>query len=324
MNAGLPQPAQEPTMIWYLVTAEHAYTVSEHLRSSWGAVLRKKMVVMPYALLTGMPTLPNGSYVFSDLERLDALPRAVLGKVWTRLQASGCRLLNHPQRSLRRLELLDALHADGGNAFRAFRADTVGEPWRYPVFVRQEKEHNGARSSLLHDAASVRAALLQLVLAGHALRDLLVVEMCNTADASGVYRKYSAFRIGEQIVPRHVLFSRNWMLKDMDLMDESQRSEVRSYCRDNPHEAELRRVFDRAQIDYGRIDYALDHDGRIQTWEINTNPQIMRAPEAYPEALRRFHQAFAERYLAAMHAIDDDGEEVIDVGWPQLATSLGG
>jgi hypothetical protein len=312
----------EPTMIWYLVTAEHAYTVSEHLRGAWGAPLRKRVVVMPYALLTGMPTLPRGSYVFSDLERLDALPRVVLGKVWAKLQASGCRLLNHPQRSLRRLELLDALHADGGNAFRAFRADRVGEPWRYPVFVRQEKEHSGAQSPLLHDAASVRAALLQLVLGGHALRDLLVVEMCDTADAAGIYRKYSAFRIGERIIPRHVLFSRRWMLKDMDLLEPAHRDEVAAYCRDNPHEAELRRLFERAQIDYGRIDYALDRNGRIQVWEINTNPQIMRAPEAYPPPLRPFHQAFAERYLDAMQTIDCDGDAAIDAGWASLATTL--
>ncbi|HSW11827.1 MAG TPA: hypothetical protein VLI06_03235 [Solimonas sp.] len=309
-------------MIWYLVTAPHAYTVSEHLRGDWGAALRKRMVVMPYELLTRMPVMPQGSYIFSDLERLDALPRKVLGKVWKGLQANGCRMLNHPERSLRRLELLDALHADGSNRFRAFRADTAGEPWRYPVFLREEKEHSGAQSPLLHDLQSLREAQLQLVLAGHALSDLLVVEMCDTADADGIYRKYSAFRIGEHIVPRHVLFSRQWMLKDMDLLAPAQRAEAGDYCRNNPHESELRSLFARAQIDYGRIDYALDREGRIQVWEINTNPQVMRAPQAYPEGLRHFHQAFAERYLAAMQSIDSDGEESTDARWSDLAQAL--
>ena len=309
-------------MIWYLVTAPHTYTVSEHLRGDWGTALRKRMVVMPYELLTRMPVLPQGSYIFSDLERLDALPRKVLGKLWNGLQANGCRMLNHPERSLRRLELLDALHADGSNRFRAFRADTAGEPWRYPVFLRQEKEHSGARSPLLHDLQSVREAMLQLVLAGHALTDLLVVEMCDTSDPDGIYRKYSAFRIGDHIVPRHVLFSRKWMLKDMDLREPTHRAETRDYCQNNPHEAELRRLFACAQIDYGRIDYALDHDGRIQVWEINTNPQIMRAPQAYPQDALHFHQAFAERYLDAMHAIDSAGDEATDAGWAGLAQAL--
>lgn len=309
-------------MIWYLVTAPHAYTVSEHLRGDWGAALRKRLVVMPYELLTRMPVMPQGSYIFSDLERLDALPRKVLGKVWTRLQASGSQLYNHPERSLRRFELLDALHTDGSNRFRAFRADTAGEPWRYPVFVRQEKEHSGAQSPLLHNLQSVRETLLRLVLAGHPLSDLLVVEMCDTADAAGIYRKYSAFRIGGQIVPRHVLFSRQWMLKDMDLLEPEHRAETRDYCQNNPHEAELRRLFERAKIDYGRIDYAVDRDGRIQVWEINTNPQIMRAPQFYPEGIRHFHQAFAERYLAAMQSIDSGGEESTDAGWPDLASAM--
>lgn len=309
-------------MIWYLVTAAHTYTVSEHLRSGWGAALRKHMVVMPYELLTRMPVMPQGSYIFSDLERLDAMPRKVLGKVWSRLQDNGCRMLNHPERSLRRLELLDALHADGSNRFRAFRADTPGEPWRYPVFLRQEKEHSGAQSPLLHDLQSVREAMLQLVLAGHALTDLLVVEMCDTSDPDGIYRKYSAFRIGDHIVPRHVLFSRKWMLKDMDLLEPTHRAETRDYCQNNPHEAELRRLFTRAQIEYGRIDYALDRDGRIQVWEINTNPQIMRAPQSYPEGVRHFHQAFAERYLAAVQSIDSGGEEATDAGWQDLARTL--
>ncbi|MGV2481720.1 UNVERIFIED_CONTAM: hypothetical protein IGO34_33520, partial [Salmonella enterica subsp. enterica serovar Weltevreden] len=69
--------------------------------------------------------------------------------------------------------------------------------------------------------------------------------------------------IGEQIVPRHVLFSPQWMLKGMDLLEPEHRAETRDYCQNNPHEAELRRLFERAKIDYGRIDYALDRDGRV-------------------------------------------------------------
>ena len=68
--------------------------------------------------------------------------------------------------------------------------------------------------------------------------------------------------------------------------------------------------------------YRMDRDGRIQVWEINTNPQIMRAPQFYPEGIRPFHQAFAERYLAAMQSIDSGGEESTDAGWPDLASAL--
>ena len=55
--------------------------------------------------------------------------------------------------------------------------------------------------------------------------------------------------------------------------------------------------------------------------DVFTDPQIMRAPQFYPEGIRHFHQAFAERYLAAMQSIDSGGEESTDAGWPDLAVA---
>ena len=43
------------------------------------------------------------------------------------------------------------------------------------------------------------------------------------------------------------------------------------YVRTNPHADELRKLFGAANIEYGRIDYTIA-DGRIQVFEINTNP----------------------------------------------------
>ena len=103
---------------------------------------------------------------------------------------------------------------------------------------------------------------------------LLIEEFCDTRDASGLYRKYSAFAIGERIVPRHVFFSRDWLLKAPQLVAQELVAEELAYVRDNPHEAALREIFALARITYGRIDYALK-DGRVQVWEINTNPQLL-------------------------------------------------
>jgi hypothetical protein len=49
------------------------------------------------------------------------------------------------------------------------------------------------------------------------------------------------------------------------------------YLQAHPHEAELRKIFDLANIEYGRIDYSL-LNGKIQVWEINTNPNITSSP----------------------------------------------
>jgi len=51
----------------------------------------------------------------------------------------------------------------------------------------------------------------------------------------------------------------------------------------------LRRIFDIAGIDYGRIDYSL-RDGAVETWEINTNPVHMVA--AVPPGTPRYDEIF--------------------------------
>jgi hypothetical protein len=301
-------------LIYYLVTARHHYTMSEYL-GSWGKGMSATVQVVPYSKLVGQAEIPRGTYLFSDLERLGQLERSVLEQVWDTLQGTneGVRLLNHPQRAMRRFELLEHLHQLGGNVFRAYRPGAAGRPWRYPVFVREENEHTGSRSPLLYDADDVRTVLLKMVMDGFKLSELLIVEFCDTSDDEGVYRKYAAFRIGEVILPRHVLFSHNWMLKDLDLLDACQRAEIHEYCRNNPHESEIRAAFETAKIDYGRIDYAYK-DGRMQVWEINTNPIVMRAPQHYSEQALPFHQRFADAFGSAFADLDTQSPP-----WPMSA-----
>ncbi|APR81589.1 Hypothetical protein A7982_06938 [Minicystis rosea] len=290
-------------MIYYLVTRHHRYTMGDYL-ASWGRDLGAMVRVVPYGALPANRDLPAGTYVFSDLERTTALQRHLLAAVADQLAAHpGIRLVNHPIRSLRRYELLQRLHADGSNRFAARRATDLDAPLRYPVFVRLENEHNGSLTGLIHGEPDLQRTLTVLVMEGHDPRDLLVVEHCDTADGEGIYRKYSAFRIGDRILPRHVLFSRQWMLKDVDLLEPHHVEEIRAYCRENPHEAQIRALFDAADIHYGRIDYALQ-DGAIQVWEINTNPLVVRPPEAYPERQHRFHGAFAAAFNEAFAALD--------------------
>lgn len=308
-------------MIYYLVTSQHNYAIRQYLRS-WGQELAKVVQVVPYSALPGNLEMPVGAYVFSDLERLETLQLTLAADVWERLAAAGevVRLHNHPLRSLRRFELLTRLAERGQNRFRAHRPSAPGQPWRYPVFVRHEREHTGNLSPLLHSAEEVRSVLLKLVMDGLALRDLLVVEFCETADGDGIYRKYSAFLVGDRVLPRHVLFSRNWVQKDLDLLDASQREEIRAYCRQNPHEAEIRAIFREAGIDYGRIDYSL-LGGELQVWEINTNPLVMRPPEEYPVETHPFHADFAARFGEALAAINVPTSPVLRVpmGWKTTA-----
>lgn len=291
-------------MIYYLVTAPHAYTMAGFLKY-WAPQLAASVQVVPYAALPRNPDLPLGTYIFSDLERLTDAQSSVVEYVAARLQAHEppARIMNHPARSLRRYGLLRALAERGINRFDCHRAAGQGAPWRYPVFIRVEDEHSGALSPLLRDEAGVKRALLDQVMQGTDPERLLVVEFCETVDDDGIYRKYSAHRVGDRILPRHILFSRSWVLKDTDLLDADQRQEVVEYVRSNPHADRLMEIFELAGIEYGRIDYGL-LDGEIQVWEINTNPLITREPRHYGPDEMDFHRAHAARFADALLALD--------------------
>ena len=56
-------------------------------------------------------------------------------------------------------------------------------------------------------------ALLRALASGHRLRDLLVVEYCDTADSAGVFRQYCAAIVGDRILPQVLVHNHNWVTK---------------------------------------------------------------------------------------------------------------
>ena len=216
--------------------------------------------------------------MFTDHERLSPPQVRLARQLWATLSATvpPVRLVNDPHKMLGRLDFLRRLHAEGINSYRAVSASEpvdVLRSLRYPVFIREEKAHLGPLTQPLHRPDDVMPTLRRLRLRGYYRRDLMIVEFCDTADASGIYRKYSAFRIAGKIIPRHVLFSRSWNLKQPDLKDPSFDAEHDTYLKTNPHDSEIARIFDLGGFDYGRIDYSL-LDGKLQVWEINSNPTV--------------------------------------------------
>jgi hypothetical protein len=300
-------------VIRYLVPRREAYTIHEFLER-WGKPLAGRLTLEPYEDLPARRELSAGAYIFSALDHLTPSGQGFATAVASHLRGAGpgFRLLNSPDRALLRFELLEELHRRGWNSHRAVRAsDDVGG-LRYPVFVRDERWHTGSLSPLLRTRAELEAALARSIVRGHRLADLLAVEFTDTADAGGVFRKYAAFRVGPAIVPRSVALGRHWMLKfEGSEHTESSYREEAAYVRENPHEDALRRVFEVAGVDYGRIDYAMK-DGSPVVWEINLNPSIGRglrpAHTVLSDRLRSQREGtkahFYARFLAAFEVID--------------------
>jgi len=292
-------------MIHYLARAEHHYTVGDYLKS-WAGPSHPVIKIFAYERL---PTiLPRGTYIFSDLERLTSCQLELMADLRDQLAAAGdgIRLLNHPTRSLRRFALLRQRSDAGRNAFRAFRASEPLDDVRFPVFVRRANEHEGSATGLLRDPRELDQAIVRALLAGIELADVLIVEFCDTSHGSGRFRKYSAFRVGDRIIPRNLYFSEKWVLKNPDILDPAAVAEEHAYLESNPHERELHEIFDLAQIEYGRIDYGL-LDGRLQVWEINTNPIVIWPRDHYKRQHLPAQEFFAQRIRSAFQTIDTAG-----------------
>jgi hypothetical protein len=298
-------------MIYYLVTRDHSYTICEYL-TGWGRSFQGKIQPLFYDQIALEGKLRRGTYIFADLERLDPAYMELAGQAWSTLEAAGGSiLLNNPHQVLRREPMLRALHKAGANPFAVYRVNEDLSRLRFPAFIRAHNAHDGAMSELISSADALQPALTKARSSHDSDDQLLIVEYADTRDANGVFRKFGAFRVGDRIIPRHMLVSRDWMLKYPDIVDEITVEEESKYVKKNPHDADLKAIFDFARIDYGRIDYSVK-DGQIVTWEINTNPMIVVPRERLAEGRKPLQKAFMTPFAEVMDNLnqDSDGEEI--------------
>jgi hypothetical protein len=274
--------------------------------ASFGRELAPSLRIVRYRDLFAERRVAAGAWIFTDHDRLTLRDREAAAQIWQQLESSGApvRLLNHPLRVKRRHALLEALHAAGINDFETWRVMEGRAPRRYPVFVRVENDHEGPRTPLLHDAERLRGEIERLEVSGLPREHLLIVELKAEPDSQGLYRKYGAFRVGERIFPNHLLFGSEWMVKRRGHdRDAALLAEERRFLEANPHEAELRRIFELAGIDYGRADYGVV-GGRVQIYEINTNPTIMGAYVPQDPDGHARKQLFARNLIDALRALE--------------------
>lgn len=275
-------------MIYYLCTEQHRYTIS-HWLSKYGRGQRGDIKVLSYRHLLEIEV--PATVIFTDFDRLVEGFRIRAGRQCDALQQAGCRVLNHPGKSLLRYDLQQALDND----FCVYRKDEVAS-CRFPVFVRREDGHQGSATDLIHDSVGLSQALSER-------KKGLTVEHLDSSDSQGIFRKYSAFCINGEIVPRHILFSKHWEVKNPDLVDQETVDEELHYIENNPHRDEIAKVFDLADIQYGRIDYSF-YQERMQVWEINTNPMLRVPAQSKHESRRQIHGISADRINQAFLALD--------------------
>lgn len=279
-------------MIFFLSTPQNRHPMDTYL-ASWGRPYRRMIQPITYPALLRSRRLRPGVYFFADIELLTTSERERAGEVRREMEERGGAFVafNDPVRSLRRYELLTTLHGKGTNDFAAYRPGEDLGSVRYPVFLRLENDHSGHRGGLLAGPEELAAALASLPSAETG-EDWLITEFCDTSDDQGIFRKYSALMIDGTVIPRHVFFSHGWSQKRADLLRSDLLGLEEEYLRTNPHEDAIREIFRLARLDYGRIDYGV-RDGRLQVWEINTNPMILSFESAAPGPRLPIHRTVA-------------------------------
>jgi hypothetical protein len=325
-------------MICY-VTPEARTRAIRHFLAAEGRPLADTLRIVTWEELARARVVPRATWVFAAVDRLCPAERELAGLIAGRVEETwpGVRIVNRPSAVLLRHELLGAAWSAGINPFRAVPAAAVlpgraggasdpeqriADELRFPVFVRERWDHNGALGGLVDSRAALERAIVSLMLRGYALDELLVVEFCDTADPGGIYRKYSAFIVGDAILPRYLNASREWMVKQGRRIYEARfADEELAYLASNPHESWLRAAFDLARIRYGRIDYGVQA-GVPRIWEINTSPTIGRVgpPRPRPPEAQRYRDwiapgrdRFYRDFIAAWNAVDEPGTGEIDV-----------
>lgn len=288
-------------MIVFVTHEQHRYTLADV-----AAKAPVKVRVATYAEMFKQPMLPRAAYVFTDLDRLSPVDLAHAANSFRMLRRSGLPAYNDPARFLGRFGLLRRLHRARINGFNAYRADALEKPKRFPVFVRSEGEHVAPLSRQLKSQDALDAFLEKTVAEGNPISNLVIIEYSAEPVRPGLYRKLAVFRVGERMVGFTCVHDTQWLVKygKPGIAPEELYEDEFRLVSENPYGEAMRRVFDLAGLDYGRVDFGLV-GGKPQIYEINSNPDIHLDPKSNGFARRDDSNAvFKRNFLDALGEID--------------------
>ena len=298
-------------MIYFLTTSAHKYA----LRDLASVAGMPTFQTLSYNKLFKKTALDPGTYVFCDLDRLGFWMLELSAHLYRAMQQKGWPVYNDPGRFLDRYALLKTLHVKKLNQFNVWKPAYQEWPDRFPVFLRTCRAHRGVIGDLLVSMEDCQKALEAALAEGYALSDLIFVEYCAQPIAEGLYRKLSAFRIGEQVITGMSVHESNWQAKygEDGIASAQHYEEEKQAVMDNRFGEAMRQRFECANIEFGRADFTFV-DGAIQTYEINTNPYVSQILEhRFPirvEADALYH----EKLAVALKSLDQDLKDKASLG----------
>ena len=288
-------------MIIFLTTNQHRYTHTE-LVGIDGLDVR----VVGYPTITEPKRLPVATYIFTDLDRVPFWRLREIAEMYRLLRERGCRVLNDPARALSRFGLLRTLNRAGVNGFDAYRVDELEQPRKWPVFLRLEGDHKAPVSDLLNNRKDLDRAIDAAIEAGNPRSAMLIIEYAAEPVGKGLFRKLSVFKMGDRMVGANCVHDDQWLVKygKPGIATPAMYDEEYDLIDNNPYGEAMARVFDLANVDYGRVDFGLV-GGKPQIYEINSNPDLKLSPKPSPAPRRNESIVlFKAKYFEALRALD--------------------
>ena len=251
-------------------------------------------------------SVPVGTAIFTDLEFLSPLEREVAASMALAIgqAAPGTPVLNHPAHACERYELLRRMQLKGASPVTVLRVDSGDMPEKYPVFIRSEDGCAGPETGLIENAERYVEAVAALKRNGKPAKGRIALSYEAVPQPDGYFRKYGVFRVGDHVIPQHILYNRDWVVKSNELGRQPELvAEELAYMRENPHRELVMDAFDTGELQFGRADFGF-MDGRFVLYEINTNPTFPRFQGGSPERAER-RDMIREQLRQAFAAIDD-------------------
>ena len=286
----------------YVTTADHGYTFASLIPAlaQRGVAARG----LSWERLMRSPRAAAGAFVLTDFDRLSPTEHEVAGLIAARLRDAGLPVLNDPRQFRPRHAFLATLRSAGLNTIPVWQPAAAEWPDRFPVLLRTIAAHRGPIGDLIDTADAARSALTQALAQGLTLADLVFVGFAAEPTPDGLWQKHAAFRVGDRIIRANTVNEASWSAKQGTrgaapaAFYAAELAEMTDY----PHAAHVRAVFDHAGMEFGRMDFGIV-GGRIETYEINTNPYLP-APRPHPDPARTLTMQVMQDQLAdAMAAL---------------------
>jgi hypothetical protein len=259
-------------MITFLTHPDHGYAqqfYSDILTSKFGIETR----VLHY-LNYQLHKMTGDVVIFCDIECYPGKQLSQLERIYARITELNPKvILNNPGAVQCRYKLLRSLKEIGINNYNCWKIEDK-ESVCFPAFIRDEHDHKGSLSQILHNASELENELWKY----HFDRGILIVEYQDIRNSEERrFHKYGAMRIANKIIPRHLFFSDKWVVKRPAGFNSDDLTRERDYiCNEiNLPTKTIMNIFNIANIEYGRMDYALDSKGKLVCFEINTNPHVL-------------------------------------------------